>query len=136
MPSVPDCHALERHGHAAERDLVTSCKLQADWHTVPTKAARQSHGRVAGEIKRCRITLQFQDQRRLVSVRVDFGERKRSVRLHRNEQPSVAPHGQRIEPPVCLRQATRNKARPRSQRRSRSKKYLSSIPHSMGFSAA
>lgn len=85
MAPVPDRHALERHGHAAERDLIKSRQLQSDRHTAPACAARQSHGRMAGEIERCCITLQLQDQLRLPAERADFGERKWREGLHWNK---------------------------------------------------
>lgn len=76
MVPVPDRYALEGRGHAAERNPITSRKLQADRHTAPAKAPRQSHGRMTGEIERCRITLQLQDQPGLISEGVDFSERQ------------------------------------------------------------
>ena len=85
MAPMPDGHALKRHGQAAQRDLITSRKLQADRHPSPAEAPRQSHGRMARQIEWCRMALQLQDQSRLRAERADFAEGKRRERLRRNE---------------------------------------------------
>src|SRR5690349_4833035 len=86
MALVPGRLMLERHGRADKRRLVVACQLETNWQTAVAEAARQGHGGMTGEVERCRIALQLEDQLRLVAECADVGERERREGLHRNDQ--------------------------------------------------
>ena len=95
MAPVPGSFALERRCHATERHLIASGKLQANRHLFLAEAAGHGHGRMTGQIERCRVTLQLADPLRLVAERADVGECEWRKRLHRNEQGVDGPEQMR-----------------------------------------